>query len=102
MKRILFPTIILFLFSMCVSAQKSLPSYKEVVNEFFNRYDLKESQDLLFAVREEIKKICEEYLRDHAEVNTDDLRSLLKSRVHDMLIEATAKKPVIMPIIITI
>lgn len=63
---------------------------------------LKESQDLLFAVREEIKKICEEYLKDHAEVNTDDLRSLLKSKVHDMLIEATAKKPVIMPIIITI
>lgn len=48
MKRILFPTIILFLFSMCVSAQKSLPSYKEVVNEFFNRYDLKESQDFQF------------------------------------------------------
>ena len=63
---------------------------------------LKESQELLFQVREEIKQICEKYLREKPEINTDDLRSLIKNKVQDMLIEATAKKPVIMPIIITI
>ena len=63
---------------------------------------LKESQELLFQVREEIKQICEKYLRENATINTDDLRAILKLKVQEMLVDATAKKPVIMPIIITI
>jgi ribonuclease J len=62
---------------------------------------LKESQDLLFAVREEIKNICEKYLQENQNINNDDLRAILKNKVQEMLTEATAKRPVIMPIIIT-
>ena len=63
---------------------------------------LKESQDLLFKVREEIKEVCDKYLRENQIINTDDLRAILKTSVQTMLIDATAKKPVIMPIIITL
>lgn len=63
---------------------------------------LKESQELLFQVREEIKILCEDYLKENKNINTDDLRQLLKNKITHLLTEATAKKPVIMPIVITI
>jgi ribonuclease J len=62
---------------------------------------LRDSQDLLFSVREEIKSICEKHLSESKDVNVDNLRLILRTKIAEMLHEATAKKPVIMPIIIT-
>ncbi|MDD4210328.1 MAG: hypothetical protein PHI52_08350, partial [Bacteroidales bacterium] len=67
MKRLFISTFILFFFSTYVSAQENFPSYKEIVNEFFNRYDLKESQNFQFIrfVKKPKGYYIEEYDKDN-------------------------------------
>ncbi len=63
---------------------------------------LKESQELLMDVREQIRFVVDKYLDNNKNLNIDELRDILKKEISILLLDATAKKPLIIPIIISI
>ncbi len=63
---------------------------------------LKESQELLVKVRENVRHIVDTYLDNNKDINVDEIRNILKKEISILLMDATAKKPLIIPIIITI
>ncbi len=63
---------------------------------------LKESQELLMDVRENIKNTVNNYLDNNKSNNIDSLRNEVKHNVSNLLLDATGKKPLVIPIIITI
>jgi ribonuclease J len=62
---------------------------------------LKESQDMLMDVRDKVRNIIDIYNVTNKVLNVEDLRTKIKDTISEMLMDATAKKPLIIPIIIT-
>jgi ribonuclease J len=63
---------------------------------------LKESQDLLYGARNVIKSTIDNYLDKNERIDIDTLRNEMQDVMAKFLIQKTAKKPVITPVIITI
>jgi ribonuclease J len=63
---------------------------------------LKESQELLMDVRENIKNTVNHHLDQGKLSNVDALRNEVKHSVSSFLLDATGKKPLVIPIIITL
>lgn len=63
---------------------------------------LKESQELLFSARTLCKTTIENYLAKHTYVELEDLRNEVGDEISKFLTQKTAKKPVIIPVMITI
>ena len=63
---------------------------------------LKESQELLVSARDMSKNIIEEYLYKNAHIETDDIKELIQSQIAKLLMQKTAKQPVVIPIIIRV
>jgi ribonuclease J len=63
---------------------------------------LKESQDLLYQTRSLSKKIIEEDIEKNMNVSMDDIKNHLSETVSKFLLQKTAKRPVIIPVIIVV
>lgn len=63
---------------------------------------LKESQDLLYQTRSLAKKIIEEDIEKNINVSMDDIKNHLSETVSKFLLQKTAKRPVIIPVIIVV
>ncbi len=63
---------------------------------------LKESQELLYDARTLIKEAIESHLEKTERIEIDPIRILVQELIAKFLVQRTAKKPVIMPIIITV
>lgn len=63
---------------------------------------LKESQDLLYQTRSLAKKIIEENIDKNINVAMDDIKNSLSEAVAKFLLQKTAKRPVIIPVIIVV
>ena len=63
---------------------------------------LKESQDLLYQTRSLSKKIIEDAIDKDINVSMDDIKNNLSESVSKFLLQKTAKRPVIIPVIIVV
>ncbi|MEA4910534.1 Ribonuclease J1 [bioreactor metagenome] len=63
---------------------------------------LKESQELLYQTRSLAKKIIEENLEKNTNVGMDDIKNELSEALAKFLLQKTAKRPVIIPVIIVV
>ena len=63
---------------------------------------LKESQDLLWETRSLAKKIIEDCLDKNANATMDDIKNELNETISKFLLQKTAKRPVIIPVIIVV
>lgn len=63
---------------------------------------LKESQELLYQTRSLAKKIIEENLEKNINVSMDDIKNELSEALAKFLLQKTAKRPVIIPVIIVV
>ncbi|MEN9338328.1 MAG: ribonuclease j1, ribonuclease [Candidatus Parcubacteria bacterium] len=63
---------------------------------------LKESQDLLYQTRSLAKKITEDALEKNVNISMDDIKNDLSEAISKFLLQKTAKRPVIIPVIIVI
>ncbi len=63
---------------------------------------LKESQDLLYQTRSLSKKIIEEDIEKNINISMDDIKNHLSETVSKFLLQKTAKRPVIIPVIIVV
>lgn len=63
---------------------------------------LKESQELLYQTRSLAKKIIEENVEKNINVGMDDIKNELNEAISKFLLQKTAKRPVIIPVIIMI
>ncbi len=63
---------------------------------------LKESQELLYQTRTLSKKIIEEDINKNPNINMDDIKNHLNEAISKFLLQKTAKRPVIIPVIIMV
>lgn len=63
---------------------------------------LKESQDILNEAKMLSKTVIEKYLDNNRFIEIDDLKSEIQSNIGKLLLQKTAKEPVIMPVIIKV
>lgn len=63
---------------------------------------LKESQELLYQTRSLAKKVIEEELDKNENIEIDNIKNNLNEAVTKFLLQKTAKRPVIIPVIITV
>ena len=63
---------------------------------------LKESQDLLYQTRSLSKKIIEDAIEKDINISMDDIKNNLSDSVSKFLLQKTAKRPVIIPVIIVV
>ena len=63
---------------------------------------LKESQDLLYQTRSLAKKIIEDAIDKNINVSMDDIKDNLNENISKYLLQKTAKRPVIIPVIIVV
>lgn len=63
---------------------------------------LKESQELLYQTRSLSKKIIEEEIHKNINVSMDDIKNNLNESISKFLLQKTAKRPVIIPVIIMV
>jgi ribonuclease J len=63
---------------------------------------LKESQDLLYQTRSLAKKIIEDAIDKNINVSMDDIKDNLNENISKFLLQKTAKRPVIIPVIIVV
>ncbi len=63
---------------------------------------LKESQELLYQTRTLAKKIIEENLEKNTNISMDDIKNDLSEALAKFLLQKTAKRPVIIPVIIMV
>ncbi len=63
---------------------------------------LKESQELLYQTRSLAKKIIEEELDKNINVDMDQIKNNLSESITKFLLQKTAKRPVIIPVIILV
>ncbi len=63
---------------------------------------LKESQDLLYQTRSLAKKIIEEDIEKNINIGMDDIKNDLNEAISKFLLQKTAKRPVIIPVIIVV
>lgn len=63
---------------------------------------LKESQELLYQTRSLAKKIIEEEIEKNSNVSMDDIKNNLNEAISKFLLQKTAKRPVIIPVIIVV
>lgn len=63
---------------------------------------LKESQDLLYQTRTLSKKIIEDEINKNPNVLMEDIKNHLNEAISKFLLQKTAKRPVIIPVIIVV
>lgn len=63
---------------------------------------LKESQELLYQTRSLSKKIIEEEINKNINISMDDIKNHLNESISKFLLQKTAKRPVIIPVIIVV
>lgn len=63
---------------------------------------LKESQDLLYQTRSLARKVIEEDIEKNINISMDDIKNHLNETISKYLLQKTAKRPVIIPVIIVI
>lgn len=63
---------------------------------------LKESQDLLYQTRTLAKKIIEDHINKNPNISMDDIKNHLNESISKFLLQKTAKRPVIIPVIIVV
>lgn len=63
---------------------------------------LKESQDLLYQTRSLAKKIIEDEINKNPNITMDDIKNHLNESISKFLLQKTAKRPVIIPVIIVV
>ncbi len=63
---------------------------------------LKESQELLYQTRSLSKKIIEEEINKNISISMDDIKNHLNEAISKFLLQKTAKRPVIIPVIIVV
>ncbi len=63
---------------------------------------LKESQDLLYQTRSLSKKVIEDAIEKNINVSMDDIKNNLSETISKFLLQKTAKRPVIIPVIIVV
>ncbi len=63
---------------------------------------LKENQDLLHQVRLIIKKTIEDETRGAGVINFDNIKSALGDNISKFLYQKTAKRPIVIPVLLSI